>query len=41
MTVSRVWPSYGLPGITLTWAMNCPAFERASVVATDTLTPSS
>jgi hypothetical protein len=29
------------PGSALTWAMNCPPFERLSVVATDTLTPNS
>src|SRR5271166_3952012 len=39
--VSSVWPSYGLPGSVLTWAMNWSPFERASVVATDTLTPNS
>jgi hypothetical protein len=31
----------GFPGSVLTWAMNWPPFERASVVATDTLTPNS
>src|SRR5271166_4888269 len=28
ITVAKAWPSYGLPGSALAWAMNCPPFER-------------
>jgi len=41
ITVSKVWPSYGLLGSALMWVTNWPPLQCLRVVATLTLTPNS